>query len=240
VDQYHRLIEAGILGSGDAVELLEGLIVLKGDSALAPPVRALPCHPNGARDPALPLRRFRTDEYQHMVQAGILGEDEPVELVEGWILHKMPRNPPHDSTLLKTLKRVEKILPDDWQCRPQLAVVADISQPEPDLAVVRGPENRYDHQHPGPSDVGALIEIADTSLALDRALKGPAYARINIPVYWIVNLPDRQVEVYTDPTGATPDPRYRQRRDYGLSQAVPLILDGREVGQIRVRELLPT
>lgn len=84
-----------------------------------------------------------------------------------------------------------------------------------------------------------LVEIAESSLDHDRTVKGRSFARAAIPVYWIVNLPGRQVEVYTDPTGPAPQPSYRTRRDYGETAAVPLVLEGREIARIPVRDLLP-
>ena len=84
-----------------------------------------------------------------------------------------------------------------------------------------------------------LVEVAESSLDHDRTVKGRAYSRVAISVYWIINLCDRQVEVYTDPTGPAPRPAYRARRDYGEADAVPLVLDGHEIARIPVRDLLP-
>ena len=81
--------------------------------------------------------------------------------------------------------------------------------------------------------------IADATLDTDRALKGPHYARVAIPLYWIVNLNDGILEAYSDPTGPDPDPQYQARQDYGLADAVPLILSGNEVARIPVQELMP-
>jgi Uma2 family endonuclease len=240
VDQYPRLIAAGILGDEDPVELLEGLIVLKGSSTLAPAITVLPDPTgNGNSCPPLPIRRFTVDEYHRMVRAGILAEDDPVELLEGWLVLKMPRNPPHDSALYRTAKRISERLPAEWLCRSQLALTADVSEPEPDVAVVRGPEERYDREHPRPRDTALVVEVADTTLLRDRTLKAALYARVGIPVYWIVNIADAWVEVYTDPTGPDPSPQYRQRRDYGRDEMLPLVLDGQEVGQLAAGGCLP-
>jgi Uma2 family endonuclease len=83
-------------------------------------------------------------------------------------------------------------------------------------------------------------EVADTSLPTDRTIKLRAYARAGIPIYWVVNLVDRQVEVYTDPfTPPTGDPHYRTRTDYGPGQSVPLVVAGATVGSIPVDAVLP-
>ncbi len=81
--------------------------------------------------------------------------------------------------------------------------------------------------------------MADATLRRDRTLKLRIYARASVPVYWIVNLIDRQIEVYTDPTGPAEQPSYGQHRDYGPADDAPLVLDGREVGRVAVREVLP-
>ncbi len=84
------------------------------------------------------------------------------------------------------------------------------------------------------------MEVADSTLARDRTLKARLYARASVPVYWIVNIPDRQIEVYTDPSGPdAADPSYRQRRDFAAASAVPLVLEGRTTATIPVSELLP-
>ena len=200
--------------------------------AASPPPSASPL-------PTLLVRRFTVDEYHQMIQAGILAEDEPVELLEGWIVNKMPRNPPHDATIQLANKVLTPSLPDTWDIRVQSAITTPDSEPEPDLAVVRGTPRDYLDHHPGPGEIGTLIEIADTSLDHDRTMKGRSFARAAIPVYWIINLHDRQVEVYTDPTGPDPQPAYRTRRDHGETDDVPLVLDGQEIARLPVRDLLP-
>ncbi|MBI4601156.1 MAG: Uma2 family endonuclease [Planctomycetes bacterium] len=112
------------------------------------------------------------------------------------------------------------------------------SEPEPDLAVVRGPASRYARSHPGPEDVAFLVEVADTTLVRDRGFKGRIYARARVPIYWIVNLVDRQIEVYTGPSGPAEEPGFSSRRDYSLGEAVPVVLEGREIGRIAVKDLL--
>jgi Uma2 family endonuclease len=190
--------------------------------------------------PPVPVRRFTVDEYHRMGQAGILGEDENVELLEGWIVPKMMRNPPHDAYVSWINNRVlGSRLPAGWCCRPQGALTIGPSEPEPDIAVVRGGELDYATRHPGPADSALVVEVADSSLERDRTFKAAIYARASVPVYWIINLVDRQVEVYTDPTGPDPGPAYRTRRIYRPGDLVPFVVDGRELGPIPAQELLP-
>jgi Putative restriction endonuclease len=121
----------------------------------------------------------------------------------------------------------------------QSAITLDDSEPEPDLAIVSGSARNRHARHPGPVDIALLIEMSDSSLANDRNDKARVYARANIVCYWIVNLVDRRVEVYTDPTGPGASPAFRQHRDCGLNESVPLVIGGQEVAQVPVRDLLP-
>lgn len=195
--------------------------------------------PAGPTPPVSALRRFTVNEYHQMIQAGILTEDEPVELLEGWVALKMPRNPQHDATVHVANQAVTRALPLGWETRLQSAITTLDSEPEPDLTVVRGTARDYMSHHPGPSEVGLLIEVADSSLENDRTEKGRIYARAAIPVYWIINLRARQIEVYTDPTEPVRQPGYGSRRDFGAADVVPLELAGQQVGYIPASELLP-
>jgi len=179
------------------------------------------------------------DEYLRLIEAGILADAERLELLDGYMVLKMSRNPPHDLALWLTEEAVARLLPAGWFRRNQSSVTTTDSVPEPDVAVVRGRPRDYAARHPGPADLALVIEVADSSLSQDRNVKGPLYARAAIPVYWIVNVPDRRVEVYTDPTGPAVAPAYRTRTDFGENDAVPLVLDGVEVGRIPVGDLLP-
>jgi Uma2 family endonuclease len=113
------------------------------------------------------------------------------------------------------------------------------SEPEPDVMVVRGALRDYPDGHPRAEHVALVVEVADTSLRTDRGTKKRAYARAGIPVYWIVNLVDRCIEVYTDPTGPTEEPDYHQRREYSPNETIAVVFDGVEVGALPVAELLP-
>lgn len=185
------------------------------------------------------LRRFTVDEYHRMIDAGVFAKNDQFELLDGWIIAKMPHNPPHDLAVSLGLRQLTSWLPSPWFCRVQSAVTLATSEPEPDLAVVLGPERRFAASHLTPRDIALLIEVADSSLADDRREKGALYAQANIAEYWIVNLVDRRVEVYTNPTGPIVDPEYRQRRDFDATASVPLTINGQIVATIAVADLLP-
>jgi Uma2 family endonuclease len=187
----------------------------------------------------LPLRRLSVDEYLRLIESGILADAERLELLDGYMVLKPSGSPPHDVALSLTEAAIRALLPPGWFRRGRSSVTTADSVPEPDIAVVRGQPRDYAARHPRPLDVVVVGEAADTTLLVDRHIKGPIYARAAIPVYWIVNVTDRCVEVYTDPTGPAAVSSYRQRADLAESDNVPLVLRGTEVGRIAVRDLLP-
>ena len=109
------------------------------------------------------------------------------------------------------------------------------SEPEPDRCVVRGTIVDYAERHPGPDDVALLVEVADASLADDRKLAAEVYGPAGIPVYWIVDVNGRRVEVYTGPGPQG----YGTPEIFAEGQSVPVVIDGREVGRIAVADILP-
>lgn len=189
--------------------------------------------PNGLR-----LHRLTVEEYHKMIQAGVLTEDDRVELLEGLLVEKMTQDPPHAGTVTRLQRRLSRLLPDEWLLRIQLPITLSESEPEPDLVVAKGPEDAYDQRHPVPRDVALAIEVADTSLDTDRELKLTVYARERLPAYWIVNLIDGSVEVYTNPRGGRA-PLYRQAQTFTREQTLPLVVAGKQLGKIAVAELLP-
>lgn len=189
--------------------------------------------------PPYPVRRFTVDEFHRMIDAGVFVEGGRVELLEGWIIPKMTHNPPHDGTIGLCDALMRAALSPGWYLRIQLAITTADSEPEPDLVVAAGTARAYLTRHPGPPDIGLVIEVSDSTLAKDRGDKLRIYARAGLVCYWIVNLVNRRVEVYTDPTGPDPAPGYRQRHDFLPGDAVPLILGGQEVARIPVSDLLP-
>ncbi len=185
------------------------------------------------------IKPFSVEQYEKLIAAGVLTSDDHVELIEGFIVQKMTQNPPHAVTVDYTLEALRPLLPGGWCLREQKPIKLSDSEPEPDLVVVRGPLQRYETRHPGPRDIALLIEVADTSLEDDRQDKGRVYARARISVYWIINLIDRQVEVYTGPKGGKA-PAYRRRADYGMDARVPVMIEGSEIAQVSVSDLLPS
>jgi Uma2 family endonuclease len=178
--------------------------------------------------------RLTVDEYERLADAAIL-DDDRVELIDGYLVRKMPKKPKHVWTVDAALNALQARL-RGWWCRKEDPVrIPRYDEPEPDVAAVRGSRDDYVDRTPGTKDVGLLVEVAETTLGRDRGEKKMAYARGRIPVYWIINLVDRQVEVYSDPRRG----QYRSSQIFKPEQDVPLVIDGAEVGRIPVAELLP-
>src|SRR5215212_3004357 len=105
------------------------------------------------------FRRFSVAEYHRLTEIGVLTEDDNLELIEGYLVHKMSRNPPHDGTLSRLDRVVRGVVPAGWIIRNQMAVTLPDSEPEPDLAVVRPDPGDYMSRHPGPADTGLIVEV---------------------------------------------------------------------------------
>lgn len=192
-----------------------------------------------ALEPVDAVHRFSVRLYDRMIRDGTLTDEDRVELLEGVVYDKMPHNAPHDSSVYRLHTRLLLMLaPLGLVVRCQSAVTFPSSVPEPDVAVVPGPESLYDGARPAAADLLLVAEVADTTLARDRGLKQRVYARSKVPVYWIVNLTDGVVEVYTNPRGGRA-PAYRTRTDYRPGESVPVVAGKKAVGAIAVSELLP-
>jgi Uma2 family endonuclease len=188
---------------------------------------------------AASLARFSVPRYQRMIETGILTPEDKVELLENYVVLKMPRNPPHGSTIQRMLRPLLRAVPAGWDLRVQSAIELPDSQPEPDFAVVRGTAADYENHHPGAADTGLVIEVANSSLLRDQRDKTRIYARGGIPYYWIVNLVDQRIEVYSQPSGPTTVPAYGSFQTYQPGDAIPLMLDGNAVAAIAASDLLP-
>jgi Uma2 family endonuclease len=201
-------------------------------------------NPRQGRSAALqnePVWRLSTERYHKMIEAGILTGDDHVELLEGWLVPKMVKNPRHRVAARLMQKALERALPEGWDVDKEapITLADEDSEPEPDVLVIRGDTRRYSHRHPGPGDVALVVEVADSSLERDRGAKKRLYAAAGIPIYWIVNLIDRRIEVYSLPSGACANPEFGHREDFISGQAVPVVMDGREVATIPVCDVLP-
>jgi Uma2 family endonuclease len=184
------------------------------------------------------FRKFTLDEYHKMIETGVLISGEPYELLEGNLVKKMSHGTAHDKAMDLIEGLFLTLSLGIWFVRCQRAITLAPSEPEPVYTIVRGPRNRYGNSHPTPSDIGLLIEVSDSSLLIDRHDKGSIYARANLPVYWVVNVVDRVIEVYTQPAGAGEAAAYVKRDDYPVGAVVPVVLDGATLGTIAVADVM--
>jgi len=200
-DDLERLVEENVLTDTDARAIADGGPVL-----------------------------FSIAQYHRIAEAGILGPKDRVILLEGQLVRKMTIHPPHAWSVAECLDLLRALLGANWTVRSQQPITLATSVPEPDDWVARGPKRLYRTRHPLASDICLVVEVADSSLAIDRTHSARIYGAAGIPVYWIVNLIDRQVEVMTGPNATG----YAARIDYLPGEAVPVILDGVHVGDLLV------
>ncbi len=188
----------------------------------------------GAESP-WPLFRVSLDQYEAMVESGVFTKRDRLHLINGLLVAKMTQGDAH--CVADDLCRValSGVIPAGWFIRSAKPVrLPPDCEPEPDHAVVRGAIRDYRHGHPGPSDVGQIVEIAERSLTEDRTMVR-VYGAAGVPIYWIVNLVERQVEVYSKPHPGG----YATCVTHRSGQHVPVILDGTIVGQVAVDDILP-
>ncbi|WP_116105161.1 Uma2 family endonuclease [Lewinella sp. IMCC34191] len=146
------------------------------------------------------LHFITVERYHAMIEAGILGEDDPVELLNGKIVNRSPIGRFHAVCVRTINAHFVKLLDGKYLCsQEQPITIAEGSEPEPDYVIAWLSEHNYLDHHPYPEDIHLLIEVADKTLPRDRGAKRGIYACAGIPEYWIVNLIDRQLEIYTQP-----------------------------------------
>ncbi len=168
-------------------------------------------------------RSFTVEEYHRMVQAGILTEDDRVELIEGEIVTMTPIGSKHAACV----NRLTRLLSDQVGRRAILSVqnpinLGERSEPQPDLALLRVRPDFYASAHPEPPDVLLVVEVAETSADVDREVKGPLYARAGILEVWLVDLAGECVEVSQEPAPQGYQQIQRVRRGQRVTpQAIP-------------------
>ncbi len=155
-----------------------------------------------ARNPWVARRALTVAEYHRMGEVGILTEGDRVELIEGELVAMAPIGSEHSGTVNALTRLLVEIVGDWGVVAVQNPVqLDDLTEPEPEFAVLKPRPDYYRRATPRADDVLLLIEVADFSLAYDRAVKRSLYARHGIPEFWIVNLTAGEVEVCRTPTG---------------------------------------
>lgn len=150
-------------------------------------------------------RRWTRGEYERLVDERIFRDDEHLELLDGLLVVREPHGSRHGAAVAALCTVLARAFGAGFHVRPHLPLALDeASEPEPDIVVVRG--EAWDYVSAHPSAPLLVVEIADASLALDREHKSSLYARAGVVDYWIVNLPERVVEIYRQPVAATGTP----------------------------------
>jgi Uma2 family endonuclease len=161
--------------------------------------------------------RFSVDDYEQMIEKGILTEDDRVELIRGEIIDKISIGDEHAACVSRLNRLFNRTLGDAAIVRIQDPVRLEDSAPEPDIALVKPRQDFYASGHPRSADVLLVVEVADTSLETDRDVKRPLYAENGIVEYWIVNLAETCIEVHRQPR---PDGSYQDVRTLRRGQTI--------------------
>lgn len=157
-------------------------------------------------------RRFSVDEYYRMAEIEILTETDRVELIDGRILVMEPIGPEHGGHTMALNHLFTSLLHDRAIIGVQSAIhIDDYNEPQPDVSVCRHREDFYKRSHPTPADLYLIVEVAWTSAPRDRRVKVPLYGAAGIPEYWIVDVPNRTLEVYRGPSSDGYDRMIRLR-----------------------------
>ncbi|HVF51537.1 MAG TPA: Uma2 family endonuclease [Pyrinomonadaceae bacterium] len=168
-------------------------------------------------------RHFSVSDYYRMLTAGVLSEDDRVELIEGEIIERNPIGSRHAACVGRLTKVLGRLAGDDsivWVQNP--VQLDDYSEPLPDVALLKRREDFYAQANPRPSDVMLVVEVADSSVMYDRQIKIPLYARAGIPEVWLVNLPSETVEIYARPRAdAYVETRLVRRDESFAAQTIP-------------------
>lgn len=188
------------------------------------------------RDTGIRTWKWTRDDFHRAAQIGFFAPDERFELFEGEVIEKMGENPPHASTIRRCRIALESIFEPmgAFLSIQSPIVLSDESEPEPDLAVVRGEVSAFDARHPSPEDILLLVEVSDATLAFDRGRKASRYALAGIAEYWILNLPERRLEAFRMPLNGT----YQVVLSLGETQTISPL--SAPQSSIAIAEVLPT
>ena len=168
-------------------------------------------------------RFFSVSEYALMVAAGVLSEDDRVELIEGEVIKMSPIGSRHAACVRRLDTLLNRQLGEAAIVSAQCPIrLNDFSEPQPDIALLLPRPDFYEHQHPMPEDVMLVIEVAETSVEYDRNIKMPLYARAGVTEAWLINLSKHIIEVFTQPLNGKYKKSLKLKRGESLiSQTIP-------------------
>jgi len=198
---------------------------------------------NQADSPGFRPYRITSEVYHRLVESGVFGDKSPVFLLKGQLVEKvsdMTKGRKHVFVHNRIDRILSGVIPEGYFVEQEQPVDLGLETvPEPDLKVVRGLDEDYLERDPAAEDVPFVVEVADSSLHDDAGEMLRLYAAALIPIYWIVNIPNRRIDVYSRPVSLPGASRYEDVRYFGPDEMVPVIIDGVEVGMIAVKDILP-
>lgn len=183
--------------------------------------------------------RMSIARYHELTRAGAFTENDNVELLEGVVVEKMSKNPPHRLATRKCDLLLSSLPFVGWHVQNQEPITLGDSEPEPDVAIVRGELDDYIQRHPSIGEIALVVEVADTSLVTDR-YKARVYAAAGIPTYWIINLVDTCVEVMSEPRVDAAGASYARCVKHAVHEPLEVVIEGRVLGTLSTEELFAT
>lgn len=179
--------------------------------------------------------RMSVGRYHELIRSGVFDESDEIELLQGFLVNKMPINPSHSFATDEVRDQLTAVLERGYFAKSQAPITLSDSEPEPDVFVVRGEKRDFVARHPQAEDVPLVIEVSNSTLERDQGWKKEIYAAAGIPVYWIVNLVDEQIEVFSD--AGTAD--YLTKRTFQRGDHLPVVVDDETITTLEVSTLLP-
>ena len=183
--------------------------------------------------------RLSVEQYLAMIRAGVFARDERAELLGGVLVRKATKTPPRDFVVCALGDRLRRLLAEEnWTVREEKsATISRWSRPAFDLAILRGPRDRYRRRAATPSDLSVVVDVISPRDG-DRSAKWRLCASAGISSFWIVDLPLGRIEVHREPGGEGRSAAYRERTIYDSDADFPVVIGGRELGRIAVKDLL--
>ncbi|MGI8543748.1 MAG: Uma2 family endonuclease [Aridibacter sp.] len=184
--------------------------------------------------PVLERKTFTSDEVHQMMEIGILPEESGWELINGEIIHRMIIGSRHAETVIKFSKLLEKLIGDESLVSTQNPIeISQKNESEPDIAILKMRDDFYMETHPKPSDVLLVIEISFSTIDFDRETKKRIYAEAGIVEYWLVNLEENTLEIYSNPKGANYfEMKFYERGDIVYSKHIEKL-------KLKVSDIIP-
>jgi Uma2 family endonuclease len=197
---------------------------------------SMPTQPAGPIWIPWPLYRMTLEQYESLIASGFFAKGDDVHLISGYVVTRMAESPLHGAILETVRIAIGAILLAAWHTRSEkgVRIPSQTSIPRPDLAVVRGVPRDYLTHYPDATDVALVAEVSVSSLDKDRAL-ADIYGKAGIPVYWIIDVDDGQIEVYSDPGPSG----YQSHEVLAPGHVLSVVIDGVGVGEIAVADILP-